>query len=294
MSVTDNDSLKLETVNTRNEPSAEELTGKIHAALGVKPPTDEERERRGERFSLYWEARRAAKVCGTCGTTFGVDDRVFLASLGFGVMPACEGCAPKRMVELRGRGEHSGGCIWYYPEWPCPTCERSVVFRASESQYHRRKHAFCSERCSQIHHNRQRSVLSQASREKVCEVCDSPFTATRSDAKTCGPACKQRAYRRRQKPTRVVNVKSGETYDLYIGWENGRYRLKRSDWRNPFKIGKDGTREEVIAKYERYLLEERPDLVERLPELRGRVLACWCSPQKCHGDVLVRLSRTIV
>jgi hypothetical protein len=78
---------------------------------------------------------------------------------------------------------------------------------------------------------------------------------------------------------RVVNIKSGEPYDVYIGWENPRYRLRRSVWRNPYnKEFRDGliTREEAIEKYERYLLEERPDLVERLPELRQKVLACWC------------------
>ena len=89
---------------------------------------------------------------------------------------------------------------------------------------------------------------------------------------------------------RVANIKSGEPYDVYIGRANGRYRLQRSIWHNPFKIGKDGNREEVIEKYERYLLEERPDLVERLPELRGKGLACWCAPERCHGDVLLRLA----
>jgi hypothetical protein len=88
---------------------------------------------------------------------------------------------------------------------------------------------------------------------------------------------------------RVVNINSGESYDVYIGRGNGRYRLKRSIWHNPFKIGKDGNREEVLAKYERYLLEERPDLIYRLPELRGKVLGCWCAPNPCHGDVLLRL-----
>ena len=70
--------------------------------------------------------------------------------------------------------------------------------------------------------------------------------------------------------------------------------LPRSDWYNPFRIHKDGkprdgTREEVIAMYERYLLDERPDLRARLPELEGKTLACWCRPQACHGDVLVKL-----
>jgi hypothetical protein len=66
--------------------------------------------------------------------------------------------------------------------------------------------------------------------------------------------------------------------------------LTESDWCNPFKIGVDGTREEVIEKFERYLTQERPDLMARLPELRGKVLACWCKPSDCHGDVLARLA----
>ena len=89
---------------------------------------------------------------------------------------------------------------------------------------------------------------------------------------------------------RVVNVSSGEPYDVYIGRANPRKGLKQSIWRNPFKEGRDGTRSEVIAKFERHLLEERPDLVERLPELRGKVLACWCAPESCHGDVLLELA----
>jgi len=27
-----------------------------------------------------------------------------------------------------------------------------------------------------------------------------------------------------------------------------------------------------------------------LPELRGKVLGCWCAPKACHGDVLVSLA----
>jgi hypothetical protein len=92
---------------------------------------------------------------------------------------------------------------------------------------------------------------------------------------------------------RVVHV-SREPYDVYIGRAHGGRgggpSFKRSAWHNPFEIGKDGTREEVIERYERYLLEERPDLVERLPELKGKVLGCWCAPEPCHGDVLARLA----
>jgi hypothetical protein len=45
----------------------------------------------------------------------------------------------------------------------------------------------------------------------------------------------------------------------------------------------------VIALYERWLLENEA-LMAALGELRGLVLGCWCAPQPCHGDVLVRLA----
>jgi hypothetical protein len=60
-------------------------------------------------------------------------------------------------------------------------------------------------------------------------------------------------------------------------------------WGNPFVIGRDGTRSDVIRKYREWLVRQ-PHLVARLPELRGKILGCWCSPQACHGDVLAELA----
>jgi hypothetical protein len=79
---------------------------------------------------------------------------------------------------------------------------------------------------------------------------------------------------------RVVHCKR-QRFDVYIG--------RPSKWGNKFVIGKDGTRDDVIRKYESWL-RTQPDLLAALPELRGKVLGCWCSPQACHGDVLVRLA----
>lgn len=78
-------------------------------------------------------------------------------------------------------------------------------------------------------------------------------------------------------PARVVHCRR-ESLDVYIG--------RPSFLGNPFRIGPDGTRADVIAKYKRYLLGN-PDLLRRLPELRGKTLGCWCAPQPCHGDVLM-------
>jgi hypothetical protein len=64
---------------------------------------------------------------------------------------------------------------------------------------------------------------------------------------------------------------------------------RRTAWGNPFVLGKDGSRVQVIAKYSRWL-RSQPQLIERLSELRGRDLACHCAPLPCHADVLLRLA----
>jgi hypothetical protein len=76
--------------------------------------------------------------------------------------------------------------------------------------------------------------------------------------------------------TRVVHCKE-EPYDVYIG--------RPSKWGNPFKIGRDGTREVVLQKYQVWLAEQW-DLLDSLDEVRGKVLGCHCKPYGCHGDIL--------
>ena len=71
--------------------------------------------------------------------------------------------------------------------------------------------------------------------------------------------------------------------------EPSTYIGRPSIWGNPFVIGRDGTRRDVIAKYEAWLTAQ-PDLMARLPSLAGRNLVCWCAPLGCHGDVLLRLA----
>ena len=77
----------------------------------------------------------------------------------------------------------------------------------------------------------------------------------------------------------VVNKRTS-SYDVYIG--------RPSKWGNPFAIGRDGSREEVIKKYREWI-QKQPELMATLPELRGKVLGCWCAPLPCHGRVLVEL-----
>jgi len=58
-------------------------------------------------------------------------------------------------------------------------------------------------------------------------------------------------------------------------------------WGNPFAIGKDGSRAQIIESFEKHLLAS-PQLMAKLHELRGRDLVCWCAPDGCHADVLMR------
>ena len=67
------------------------------------------------------------------------------------------------------------------------------------------------------------------------------------------------------------------------------YVGRPSKWGNPFVIGRDGTRDEVIAKYRAWIVRQ-PVLMAALHELRGKNLVCWCAPESCHGEVLIELA----
>ena len=89
--------------------------------------------------------------------------------------------------------------------------------------------------------------------------------------------------------TKIINIKSGAKYDIYIGRANLYYNLPESKWANKYVIGKDGTREECIEKYKNDLLNN-PKLLEDLHEIDGQILGCYCAPDfACHGNVLIEL-----
>lgn len=71
--------------------------------------------------------------------------------------------------------------------------------------------------------------------------------------------------------------------------KNQFYVGRPSKWGNPFQIGRDGTREEVVEKYMEWFLSQ-PHLIEAIHELRGKDLICWCSPLCCHADFLLELA----
>lgn len=77
----------------------------------------------------------------------------------------------------------------------------------------------------------------------------------------------------------------------------GHYIGRPSPLGNPFIVGQDGTREEVIQKFRRDLWERMKrgdvDVTQELDVLVHRhltgedlTLVCWCAPAPCHGDVI--------
>jgi Domain of unknown function (DUF4326) len=96
--------------------------------------------------------------------------------------------------------------------------------------------------------------------------------------------------------TSVVNLK-GHRDDpdfadvVYVGraMYRGGWKLPGSPLASPFRPGRDGSREEVLASYRHYLTG-RPDLLALLPGLRGRRLGCWCVPEPCHAQVIAELA----
>lgn len=83
---------------------------------------------------------------------------------------------------------------------------------------------------------------------------------------------------------KIVHCKK-EPYDVYIG---RNAKASGSKWGNPYIIGRDGDRDEVIDKYEKWI-RTQPNLIAALPELIGKTLGCWCHPKKCHGEILIKL-----
>ena len=82
---------------------------------------------------------------------------------------------------------------------------------------------------------------------------------------------------------KVVNKHHKVPYDVYIG--------RGSIYGNPYVIGVDGTREEVIEKYRKYFNERiasDEEFKKEVLTLKNKILCCYCAPKSCHGDVIIQ------
>lgn len=83
------------------------------------------------------------------------------------------------------------------------------------------------------------------------------------------------------------NVYIGRRGIVFI--DGVRYPPQDSVYANPYKVGKDGTREEVIDLYRDYIIDKISSGEIVIEHLYGKNLGCWCKPEACHGDVLLKL-----
>ncbi len=90
--------------------------------------------------------------------------------------------------------------------------------------------------------------------------------------------------------------------NIYIGRggvvfiDKKRFPAQASKFANPYKVGKDGTRKEVIDKYRTYIthqLKDDKNFQTELASIKGKNIGCWCHPYPCHGNVLLELLKII-
>lgn len=101
------------------------------------------------------------------------------------------------------------------------------------------------------------------------------------------------------KPTTVINIKSGQPYDVYIGRAG---KGQSGYFGNPIQFGKPcpvcgivhpdtfNGRQAVLYCYKRWFwnqINTDDEFYERCFDLAGKILGCFCKPKACHGDVIV-------
>lgn len=179
--------------------------------LFVERVSEHELPEEREAWVLAFRVPEHVDACGACGRSLLPKEAVhFGAEVYVGFPPIrlrwvdpplvgqpryrrtvlCGSCSPEWLSP--GRGEVVSQL--------CARCERPMVYRLTASSMRR---TFCSEGCGRAYRdqlrNQRRKERGAVEREKVCEVCGEKFTAPRKDAKTCSPACKQKAYRQRKR-----------------------------------------------------------------------------------------------
>ena len=99
----------------------------------------------------------------------------------------------------------------------------------------------------------------------------------------------------------IVNLRYVEDIEKWIqeGAGNNVYVARktrhhsRSNWCNPFRLKDYGfNQEKVLDLFEKYLVQNE-ELIQHLPNLKGKVLGCWCAPSRCHAEILHRMAGNV-
>ncbi len=88
--------------------------------------------------------------------------------------------------------------------------------------------------------------------------------------------------------TVVANIRKNVDARL-VAWAKSKglfvYIGRGGAWGNPYRIGQDGTRGEVCQAHREHFNQHN-----RIAEIKGKVLGCYCYPKRCHGDHLAQLA----
>lgn len=86
--------------------------------------------------------------------------------------------------------------------------------------------------------------------------------------------------------TSLVNIKK-VSCDVFIG--------RPSAFGNPFKIGIDGTRKDVISKYRKWFYNKLTNkfFCNSVLSLKDKTLGCYCKPKPCHGDIIIEFLENV-
>jgi hypothetical protein len=183
--------------DTRNASFASEQAPLLRVLIGEGTSSHDTRNTHRRAVG----AKETGEFCGRCGRAISPDETVWrtrerVARGQLLYTNVCRECAPERARQPEPfYSERLRTHLALYDPESCEVCGRPVVWVHYPDWRHYR---CCSERCARRRYNRALALASSRARQKVCEVCGSEFVATRSDAKTCSPKCRQAAYRRRR------------------------------------------------------------------------------------------------
>jgi hypothetical protein len=170
-------------------------------------PTPEQRaewDRRSREYILRLsQAKADAAICAHCGEAIAPQGPVWLGTIYY----------PGNCIVARCQAPLCAGCRNYlcrvsYEPFPrrCEGCSRDIYLQVT---HRRRRYVACSEKCRK-ECCRKDALLQKEERKRNCVCCGREFLPPRSDARTCSPACRQRAYRRRVRLRRGTETTSSQ------------------------------------------------------------------------------------
>lgn len=79
-----------------------------------------------------------------------------------------------------------------------------------------------------------------------------------------------------------------DTNNVYIGRHCAYVKgANQSIFANKFSINNYG-RDKCLELYEQYL-RNNDVLMKEILKLKGKQLLCWCKPERCHGDIIIKI-----